>query len=98
MSNMSDTKVVVQGQLDTPNGLAVDWIANNLYWSDNEFKVMKCILTVMNDVNFGALCFMSNFIIILQVIEVARLDGSSRKTLLTKLTEPRAIAVFPAKG
>lgn len=39
MSNMSDTKVVVQGKLDTPNGLAVDWIANNLYWTDNEYKV-----------------------------------------------------------
>lgn len=39
MSNMSDTKVVVQGKLDTTNGLAVDWVANNIYWTDNEFKV-----------------------------------------------------------
>ncbi|KAJ2950742.1 hypothetical protein O0L34_g9004 [Tuta absoluta] len=70
MMNMSETKVVVQGKLTTPNGLAVDWIANNIYWTDNDFKVL----------------------------EVARLDGSSRKTLVNDMNEPRALAVFPAKG
>ncbi|KAI8440067.1 hypothetical protein MSG28_001491 [Choristoneura fumiferana] len=34
----------------------------------------------------------------LGVIEVARLDGSCRKTLISGLTEPRALALFPAKG
>ncbi|KAM3968213.1 low-density lipoprotein receptor-related protein 4 [Aphomia sociella] len=70
MLNMSETKVVAKGRLDTPNGVGVDWIANNIYWTDNEFKV----------------------------VEVARLDGSSRKTLISDLTEPRALALFPAKG
>ncbi|CAG9563555.1 unnamed protein product [Danaus chrysippus] len=70
MENMSDSRVIVNTGLDTPNGLGVDWIANNIYWTDNDFKV----------------------------VEVARLDGSSRKTLITGLTEPRALALFPAKG
>ncbi|XP_022829670.1 low-density lipoprotein receptor-related protein 4 [Spodoptera litura] len=70
MMNMSDTKDVIKGNMGIPNGLGVDWIANNIYWTDNEYKV----------------------------IEVARLDGSSRKTLLSNLSEPRALALFPAKG
>ncbi|XP_052737933.1 low-density lipoprotein receptor-related protein 4 isoform X1 [Bicyclus anynana] len=70
MENMSETKMIVNTGLDTPNGLGVDWIANNIYWTDNDFKV----------------------------VEVARIDGSSRKTLITNLTEPRALALFPAKG
>lgn len=46
MLNMSDTKVIVNSKLDTPNGLGVDWIANNIYWTDNEYKVKRtsCIL------------------------------------------------------
>ncbi|XP_028028555.1 low-density lipoprotein receptor-related protein 4-like [Bombyx mandarina] len=70
MTNMSESKTIISQKLETPNGLGVDWIANNIYWTDNEHKV----------------------------IEVARLDGSSRKVLITGLTEPRALALFPAKG
>lgn len=39
MLNMSESKVIVKNRLDTPNGLGVDWIANNIYWTDNEYKV-----------------------------------------------------------
>lgn len=70
MLNMSDIKTIVDGKLDTPNGLGIDWIANNIYWTDNEHKV----------------------------VEVARLDGSSRKVLISGLVEPRALALFPRKG
>ncbi|XP_041973520.1 low-density lipoprotein receptor-related protein 4 isoform X2 [Aricia agestis] len=70
MENMTETKVIMNHRLDTPNGLGVDWIANNIYWTDNEFKV----------------------------VEVARLDGSCRKTLISGLSEPRALALFPAKA
>ncbi|XP_037297516.1 LOW QUALITY PROTEIN: low-density lipoprotein receptor-related protein 4 [Manduca sexta] len=70
MTTMNETKIVIKGKLDQPNGLAVDWIANNLYWTDNKYKV----------------------------IEVARLDGTCRKILISGLTEPRALALFPAKG
>lgn len=40
MENMSETKVIINTGLDTPNGLGVDWIANNIYWTDNDFKVL----------------------------------------------------------
>lgn len=48
MKNMSDVRTIVSTGLNTPNGLAVDWLANNLYWSDTYAKVMfvynKCPL------------------------------------------------------
>ncbi|XP_045489131.1 low-density lipoprotein receptor-related protein 4 isoform X2 [Pieris rapae] len=70
MENMTENKMIVNTTLETPNGLAVDWIADNLYWTDNKYKV----------------------------VEVAKLDGSSRKVLVSGLDEPRSVAVFPAKG
>lgn len=71
MNNFSDHSVVLSKNLTTPNGLAIDWIANNIYWAHLGKKV----------------------------IEVARLNGQSRKVLLSEnLDEPRSIAVFPKKG
>lgn len=55
--------------LKNPDGLAVDWVAQNLYWCDKGYDS----------------------------IEVSRLDGRHRRTLLTNnLQEPRAIALDPA--
>lgn len=43
--------------------------------------------------------FIQKTILGLDVIEVARSDGSFRMTLISEdLDEPRAIAVFPQKG
>ncbi|XP_013175419.1 PREDICTED: low-density lipoprotein receptor-related protein 4 isoform X2 [Papilio xuthus] len=70
MTNMRDTNVIIKENLTAPNGLGIDWIANNMYWTDNEYKV----------------------------VEVSRLDGSCRKTLVRNLTEPRSLTLFPAKG
>lgn len=39
MLDMKESTILIQGKMDTPNGLAVDWIANNIYWSDNDYKV-----------------------------------------------------------
>ncbi|KAG7257364.1 hypothetical protein CRUP_022800, partial [Coryphaenoides rupestris] len=65
-----DSTVISQG-LKTTDGLAVDWVARNMYWTDTGRNT----------------------------IEVARLDGTSRKVLVNNsLDEPRAIAVFPSKG
>uniref|UniRef100_A0A8C8JNS3 EGF-like domain-containing protein n=1 Tax=Oncorhynchus tshawytscha TaxID=74940 RepID=A0A8C8JNS3_ONCTS len=60
--------VVVSG-LDSPDGLACDWLGRKLYWTDSETNR----------------------------IEVANLDGTSRKVLFwLDLDQPRAIALNPA--
>lgn len=59
MLNMSDTKVIVNSKLDTPNGLGVDWIANNIYWTDNEYKVKRNSLVSITDFDGPILpCFL----------------------------------------
>lgn len=55
---------------DWLNGIAVDWVAENIYWS-----VAKRNL-----------------------IEVARLNGSSRYVVLSNVDSPKAIAVDPVAG
>lgn len=55
---------------DWLNGIAVDWLAENIYWS-----VAKRNL-----------------------IEVARLNGSSRYVVLSQVDAPKAIAVDPVAG
>ena len=69
--NGAQREDVIEFGLGTPEGLAVDWLAHNIYFSDT----------------------MSHR------IEVARLDGSSRKVLLWKdLETPRSIALDPMEG
>ena len=64
-------EMVVATEVESPDGVAVDWIARNLYWTD----------TGTNR------------------IEVARLNGTSRKVLISDgLDEPRAIALDPYYG
>lgn len=71
MRNSSNSVSIVSTNLTTPDGLAVDWIADNIYWTDAGRKVL----------------------------EVARIDGTSRKVLVHDyLDEPRALAIFPRKG
>lgn len=68
---MTNKEVVVQTGLSTAEGLAVDWIGENLYWVENN----------------------------LDQIEVAKLNGSFRKTLVAgDIESPRAIAVDPRDG
>lgn len=63
--------VVIQYGLATPEGLAVDWIAGNIYWVESN----------------------------LDQIEVAKLDGTMRTTLLAgDMEHPRAIALDPRDG
>lgn len=71
LTNVKNAKNVISTGLKTTNGLAVDWIADNLYFSDTESST----------------------------IEVSRLDGSSRKVIVTEnLNDPRSLAVFPQRG
>uniref|UniRef100_A0A6Q2XLQ3 EGF-like domain-containing protein n=1 Tax=Esox lucius TaxID=8010 RepID=A0A6Q2XLQ3_ESOLU len=68
---LTSFEVVIQYGLATPEGLAVDWIAGNIYWVESN----------------------------LDQIEVAKLDGTMRTTLLAGDVEhPRAIALDPREG
>lgn len=63
--------MVVSQEIDHPDGIAVDWIARNIYWTDTGTDR----------------------------IEVARLNGTSRKVLVSEhLQEPRAIVLNLKKG
>ncbi|XP_017772684.1 PREDICTED: low-density lipoprotein receptor-related protein 6 [Nicrophorus vespilloides] len=70
--NGSDPQKVVELGLISPEGLAVDWVAFNIYWADPAAHK----------------------------IEVARLDGSSRRVLLwgDLNVEPHSIAIDPQEG
>ena len=71
--NGSGYEKVVNVDLDYPDGIAVDWMGGNLYWTDNgQFQ---------------------------HRIEVSKLDGQHRKTLLWKgVWEPRSLALNPLNG
>ncbi|XP_063955134.1 low-density lipoprotein receptor-related protein 1-like [Lytechinus pictus] len=58
-------------ELDQPEGIAVDWISDMIYWTDSS----------------------------VHSLEVANLDGSLRKTLISNArTHPQSIVVHPKKG
>lgn len=68
---LRNVEAVVQSGLSTAEGLAVDWIGQNLYWVDSN----------------------------LDQIEVARVNGSFRRTLVAgEMSSPRAIALDPREG
>jgi len=71
LTALSNIEVVVQTGLSTAEGLAVDWIGQNLYWVESN----------------------------LDQIEVAKLNGSFRRTLIAgDMESPRAIALDPRFG
>lgn len=70
-TGLTDIDVVVNSGLANAEGLAVDWMGQNLYWVESN----------------------------LDQIEVARLNGSFRRTLVAgDLDSPRAIALDPRYG
>ena len=69
--SLTNIEVVVQTGLATAEGLAVDWVGENLYWVESN----------------------------LDQIEVAKLNGSFRRTLVAgNMESPRAIALDPRLG
>ena len=68
---LTNIEPVVQTGLATAEGLAVDWIGENLYWVESN----------------------------LDQIEVAKINGSFRRTLIAgDMESPRAIALDPRYG
>lgn len=56
--------------VDWPSGIAVDWVAENIYWSDEKRNI----------------------------IEVARLNGTSRYVVISNVDKPKALAIDPVAG
>ena len=70
-NSVTNIETIVENGLTAAEGLAVDWIAMNLYWVEST----------------------------LDQIEVAKINGSFRKTLITEnLSSPRAIALDPQES
>ena len=68
---LTGEETIVSTEVDNPDGIAVDWVARNVYWTDTGTDR----------------------------IEVARLNGTSRKVLISEnLDEPRAIVLDPMGG
>ena len=66
-----EVEVIISSDVKHADGVAVDWVARNLYWTDTGTDR----------------------------IEVSRLNGSSRKVLISdNLDEPRAIVLEPTRG
>ena len=62
---------IITSGLATTEGVAVDWVAENIYWVESS----------------------------LDQIEVAKLDGSKRTTLIAgSMKSPRAIVLDPRDG
>ncbi|CAH0560791.1 unnamed protein product [Brassicogethes aeneus] len=68
--NGSDPQKVIDLGLASPEGIAVDWLGLNIYWTDP----------------------------VAQRIEVSRLTGSSRRTLLWGVYNPHSIVLDPVAG
>ncbi|XP_017769836.1 PREDICTED: low-density lipoprotein receptor-related protein 4 [Nicrophorus vespilloides] len=41
MRNLSDVRDLIVKNITTPNGISVDWISNNLYWTDTRLRVIE---------------------------------------------------------
>lgn len=41
MKNLSENKIIIKENLTTPDGIAVDWLSENLYWTDTGRKVLE---------------------------------------------------------
>lgn len=108
MKNLNDVSTIISTGLNTPNGLAVDWMADNIYWSDSSFKMIevsrlngsyrKILLNediddVRSMILFKNLLFFSDWSHSAR-IERCALDGSNRKVIINSgLGFPTGLAI-----
>ena len=70
-TSITEIEAIIENGLGTAEGLAVDWVGENIYWVESK----------------------------LDQIEVAKLDGRYRRTLISDdIQSPRAIALDPHEG
>ncbi|KAF5269791.1 hypothetical protein FQA39_LY08572 [Lamprigera yunnana] len=99
MKNFSEIKNIVVTNISTPNGIAVDWIANNVYWTNTGYKNIE---VAKYDGSFRKVIIKENLLEPRSItifprrgylywsdwgdspkIERSYLDGSSRKAIVT---------------
>ena len=51
IDNGADVEVIIKGNLDIPEGLALDWINKKLYWTDADSKRPKIEVADLNGKN-----------------------------------------------
>ncbi|KRX57417.1 Low-density lipoprotein receptor-related protein 6 [Trichinella sp. T9] len=68
--NGSGIEVLINSSIEHPEGFAIDWLAENMYWSDSGHHM----------------------------IEMADLNGKSRRIVVWRGTNPRALVVHPVVG
>ena len=104
----SNAVMLVTTEINHPDGIAVDWVARNLYWTDTGtdrievrlyiravFIVERCLLFYRLG-EHKQCCILISYH---SVFQVTRLNGTSRKILISEnLDEPRAIVLDPING
>ncbi|XP_015608522.1 low-density lipoprotein receptor-related protein 4 isoform X2 [Cephus cinctus] len=110
MRNLSDIRVIVEASnFSAPFRLAVDWLANNIYWTDPKHKIISVARLngssrkrIIEGVEPRALAlfpkegymYWSEWQDQHAKIERAALDGSQRKTIVsTDLSYPNGLAI-----
>ena len=107
--NGSHKEVIVANGLDFPDGLVVDWIAGNIYWSDTGFNRIEVsrvdgssrrVLVWRNLTNPSSIAVdpAAGFIYWaawsnVSVIERAALDGTGRIPLVTDAGRPNSLTI-----
>ena len=102
----SEATTLVSTELNHPDGIAVDWVARNLYWTDTgtdrievQYGVSPWLRGKRGVVFFARHNRETYGRLDLCCPKVTRLNGTSRKILISEnLDEPRAIVLDPVSG